>query len=115
MVQLVLGVALLYGLLWLLGYFVIGPAVGFDRELSRAYRAVNLLQTRIEVVGSMGKAVEENIEFHLGQYNGYEKEYRKAEEGAAAYFLYWSNGLDGVYAVGFDQNDRVVYKDSGGT
>lgn len=51
----------------------------------------------------------------MGQRGGYEFEYAVGERINAAYFLGWTTGVDHVFTVAFDEDDRVIYKASGGT
>lgn len=88
---------------------------GFDRRLEKAFRALEPGMSRPEVVRRMGEPGEESKEFPLGQYQGFEKEYEEASRNTSKYFLFWRNGIDIVYAVGFDVHDRLVLTASGGT
>lgn len=63
----------------------------------------------------MGLPSSEGVEFHLGQYKGFEEEYERAKQSNSEYYLFWHSGIDITYAIGFDGNDKVTIKECGGT
>jgi hypothetical protein len=80
-----------------------------------SYRKVQPGMTREEVVGMLGEPDDEAPEFRLGQYEGFEKQYERAEESGSAYYCFWFRGIDVTYTIGFDSEDRVTMKAHGGT
>ncbi len=63
----------------------------------------------------MGQPRSEEVDFHLSQKTGFEKEYERAERSDSAYYLFWHNGIDITYAIGFDSEHKVTMKAVGGT
>jgi hypothetical protein len=88
---------------------------GWDRARHRAFRSLKVGMLFAEVVRVMGTPKEQSTDFHLGQHEGFEAEYERASRSGAAYYLFWENGIDYVYAVGFDAQDRLILIASGGT
>jgi hypothetical protein len=89
-------------------------AVGrFDRNKDYAFKQVKLSMSSVEVTALLGKPVESSTEFRLAQLDGYEFEYAAAARSGSAYFSFWHNGVDWVYAIGFDASDHVVFKAAG--
>lgn len=105
----------------LVGYFLVrweSPdnwIMGFDPWKEWAYKKIAIEMTKAEVIDLMGQPVEQSNEFYLGQYNGFEKEYERAKRSNSKYYFFWRNGIDIIYAVGFDSEDKVVLKEAGGT
>ena len=67
------------------------------------------------VVRILGNPDETSKDFHLGQELHFEHEYARAKASKSKYFLFWNRGLDIVFAVGFDDQDKVTMTASGGT
>jgi len=88
---------------------------GLNPELYRQYDLIEQGMTKQQVVRMMGKPSCEETEFHLSQYNGFEKEYARARQSNSKYYLFWYSGIDITYAVGFDGYDKVTMKACGGT
>ena len=59
---------------------------------------------KINVIQLLGQPDEESNEFHLGQYQGFEEEYKNAQEIDSEYYLFWYRGIDVTYAVGFNKD-----------
>lgn len=68
-----------------------------------------------KVLALLGNPDEKGTEFRLGQYKGFEEKYQRASASNAKYYWFWFRGLDIVYAVGFDEQHKVVVAESGGT
>jgi len=79
------------------------------------WHKVRVGDTRERVLELMGRPREESREFRLGQEGGFEKQYAEAAASGASVWLIYEAGIDVVYAIGLDANDRVVYKAVGGT
>ncbi len=71
--------------------------------------------SRERVVELLGPPSEQSSEFHLGQSQGFEREYEMARNSNSSHYLFWNRGIDVVYAVGFDSKDKVTIKAVGGT
>jgi len=80
-----------------------------------SYHKVKPGMSREEVVEMLGEPDDESPEFHLSQYESFEKEYERAEQSGSEYYCFWYRGIDVTYAVGFDNEDRVTMKALGGT
>ena len=59
---------------------------------------------KINVIQLLGQPDEESNEFHLGRYQGFEEEYKNAQEIDSEYYLFWYRGIDVTYAVGFNKD-----------
>jgi len=86
-----------------------------DHQIRRAFKAIRVGMNREEVIRLMGEPRSQSTEFYLSQYNGFEKEYERAQSSGSAYYLIWHGGMDTTYAIGFDTNDRVTMKALGGS
>lgn len=85
----------------------------FDRQIAHGYERITLDMPFTEVSQIMNSDGKRSTEFDLAQYGGYEIEYAAAARSGAKYFVTWRNGIDWAYTVGFDGQDRVVYKAKG--
>ncbi len=102
--------------LWTIYRFVFDPTItGLNPKLYRQYESINPGMTRQEVVRRMGQPSSEDAEFHLSQRNGFEAEYNRAKQSNSKYYLFWHSGIDITYAIGFDDEDKVILKACGGT
>lgn len=81
----------------------------------RAFESISIGMTKAEVIKLMGNPESQSDEFRLGQYEGFEEEYKRARQSNAEYYFFWYGKIDYVYTVGFDKKDMVVIKASGGT
>ena len=88
---------------------------GEDVGVYRRFNEIRLNMPRQDIVKLMGSEGNRSDTFHLGQLQGFEIEYRTASRIGAAYFLSWHTGVDIVFTVAFDENDKVIYKARGGT
>jgi len=79
------------------------------------FKVIKLGDNKINVLKLLGQPDEKSKEFRLGQYQGFEDEYKKARESDSEYYLFWYRGIDVVYVVGFNNEDKVLIKSSGGT
>ena len=99
------------------GYFVLGRLVTSpsERAFARKFETLRIGTPESEVLALLGPPTERSDVFRLGQPHGYEKEYAAAASSGSRYYLLWRRELDLVYAVGFDQEQRVRYSAVGGT
>jgi hypothetical protein len=95
--------------------FVVDRIVGFDRGLDFNYKLISFGMSLAEVRKLMHSEGTESKEFRLGQPGGYEFEYMAAEKSGASFFIFWTNGVDTFYTIGFDDKGRAIYKAKGGT
>ena len=78
------------------------------------WHEVRVGDTRERVLELMGHPREESREFRLGQEGGFQEQYTEAAASGASVWLIYEAGIDVVYAIGLDADDRVVYKAVGG-
>ncbi len=110
--------SLLAGFLFFPSLFFLVRSLMSDAESERrfaAFRSVVIGMPRaqvVELLGSGGRTLEK---FALGQSGGYEYEYAAAERSGAKTWLKWIFLLDLHCTVGFDENDRVIFKADGST
>ncbi len=98
---------------------IVGPVgdyvLGVDEGLAPSFDRIEKGMSREKVVTLMGSPDSESTRFHLSQYEGFELEYAIAATSRAHYYLFWHQPIDVTFAVGFDEQDRVVVKAAGGT
>jgi hypothetical protein len=88
---------------------------GVDRQLRQRFARVRIGMHIDEVIALLGTHDDYSTEFSLAQRRGFEEAYNRASTSRSRYYLFWKTGLDVVYAVGFDENDRVTLTEAGGT
>lgn len=86
-----------------------------ERTFARKFSGLRVGTPESEVVALLGPPSERSDSFRPGQPHGYEKEYAAAASSGSTYYLLWLDEFDLVYAVGFDQQQRVRYSAVGGT
>ena len=89
--------------------------LGYGVTFNPKFKTIASGAPRDRVVELLGRPDEESAKFRLGQREGYEREYELAENSDSHYYLIWYKGIDVVYAVGFDREDRVTIRAVGGT
>ena len=94
---------------------LIRALAGYGITFHAKYDTIAPGMSREQVIGLLGPPSEESAEFHLGQPQGFEREYETARKSDSRYYLFWNKGIDSVYAVGFDSEDKVTFKAVGGT
>ena len=99
------------------GYFVLGLVVPSpsERAFARNFETIRTGMPEREVLALLGPATERSAAFRLGQPHGHEKEYAAAARSGSTYYLLWRRELHLIYAVGFDEQQRVRYSAAGGT
>ena len=86
-----------------------------DYRIRKEFDSVQIGATKEMVIAKLGAPDKQDTTFHLGQYQGFEKEYAEAEESGSEYYLFWYGEIDVVYVMGFNGKDKIVIKSSGGT
>jgi hypothetical protein len=86
-----------------------------DREFFRKFEAIPVGMTEADVLQRLGEPQDQGTRFYLGQPDGFEKQYREAEESASVRYVFWRRDIDVVCAIGLDAQNRVAYKACGGT
>ena len=86
-----------------------------DYQLKKKFSSIHIGSPKEEVIAILGAPDKQDTSFHLGQYEGFQQDYIKAEKSGAKYYLFWYGKIDMVYVVGFDDRDQVIIKSRGGT
>lgn len=110
--------SLLAGFLFFPSLFFLGISLMSDAESERrfvAFRSVVIGMPRAQVVELLGAGGRTLEKFALGQSGGYEYEYAAAERSRAKTWVKWIFFGDRHCTVGFDENDRVIFKAAGST
>jgi len=114
-ISIVICISLFFGYIFLRWGSLHNFGFGFDPWKDSAFENISVGMIKEEVITHMGKPVDQSQEFRLGQYQGFEEEYERAKRSNSKYYLFWHNGIDITYTIGFDDGDKVVLKASGGT
>jgi len=114
-IGILIGVVVIVVTGWVFCRVIVDPITGFDYQADRRFRSIRSGMTKEKVLERMGEPKEESRNFPLSQYNGFEDEYKRAEASGSAYYLFWHGGIDITYAVGFNSNNLMTIKVSGGT
>jgi hypothetical protein len=86
-----------------------------DHSIRKNFNSVKIGASKENVIAKLGVPDKQDIEFHLGQYGGFEQEYAKAEKSGSKYYLFWYGEIDMVYVLGLNDRDQVILKSCGGT
>ena len=86
-----------------------------DYSIRKNFDSVQIGASKEKVIAKLGVPDKQDTKFHLGQYEGFEEEYAKAEKSGSEYYLFWYGEIDMVYVMGFNGKNEVVFKESGGT
>ena len=86
-----------------------------DRAFRSAFAHVKMGMSEAQVIAFLGKPDSQDREFHLGQLNGFEDAFSRAEGSDAIKFLFWNRELDLVYVVGVNKTGQVALLEKGGT
>ena len=114
----------LLALLGFLAYVVvcIGGAVFFQwtqnhgvEEFAHDFGSVEPGMSRAEVIELLGQPDQETAEFRLGQREGFEHEYERADRSDSTRYLLWYKGMDLVFTIGFDDHGKVTMTACGNT
>jgi hypothetical protein len=86
-----------------------------DYQLQKKFNSIHFGAPKEEVISTLGPPNKQDTSFHLGQYEGFEQEYTKAEKSGSKCYLFWYGKIDMVYVVGLNDRDQVILKSCGGT
>ena len=84
-------------------------------EFEKKFQLVKIGDPESKALVALGVPDVREKEFHLGQRNGFEAAYSRAESSDPAYYLFWFKGIDAVFAIGINKEGKVSVKESGGT
>jgi len=85
-----------------------------NQDFQDQYKEIELGMPESMVVSLLGTPNDRSSEFYLGQRKGFEEAYRRAAESGAAYYLIWYLDADEVYAIGFNEEEKVAIVEVGG-
>jgi hypothetical protein len=91
------------------------PVAQEYREFERRFSAVTLGDSREKVFDRLGKPDDVDGDFRLGQIEGHEDAYERARNSGAIEYSFWFRGIDVVFAIGFDETNKVTLTEFGGT
>ena len=100
-------------LLFLWGYIYTYSAGGLKFFIN--YHRIDIGDSKERVVELLGRPDSKSLEFYLAQKQGYEAEYSAAKKTNSIEYLVWNKGIDLVYSIGFDPNEKVTINAHGGT
>lgn len=110
----VLGLPVVFvALVWVAGtayYYGSGEA-----EFAGKFEKVKIGESKTNVLSMLGEPNHKDKEFRLGQKEGFEAAYQRAEKSNSSYYLFWHRGIDTVYTIGFDAQEKATITESGGT
>jgi len=96
-------------------YFAVDLFFFTDYEINRNFKSVHVGASREEVIAKLGTPDKQDTIFHLGQYDDFEQEYKRAENSGSKYYFFWYGEIDVVYVMGFNDSDQVILKSCGRT
>ena len=91
------------------------PEVKEVAEFDKRFKLAQIGDPEARTLSILGNPDAKESEFRLGQREGFEDAYARAESSDSAYYLFWFRGIDVVFTVGINNNGQVSAKESGGT
>jgi hypothetical protein len=86
-----------------------------NKDFQNRYNEIEPGMPESAVVSLLGTPHKRSSEFYLGQREGFEEAYERAEKSGATRYLMWHRETDVVYAVGINAEGNVVIIEAGGT
>lgn len=77
-------------------------------EFQQRFSTLALGDSKHRVIEVLGKPDADDSDFHVGQFEGYEDDYERARESDSVDSSFWYRRLDFVFAVGFDEDEKVT-------
>jgi len=84
-------------------------------DFDKKFGLVEIGDPETKVLSVLGQPDAKENEFRIGQKEGFETAYARAEASDSAYYLLWYKGIDVVFTVGINSKGQVSAKESGGT
>jgi hypothetical protein len=84
-------------------------------QFTQKFRDIELGSPVSDAVTKLGPPTEISDEFRLGQKQGFEDAYLRAENSNSETFYIWSCCIDMTYTLGVDSKGNVVLAEYGGT
>ena len=86
-----------------------------EYSFRRSFNSIKIGMSESQVLEILRNPDESSTKFHLGQYEHFEENYKRAELSGSKQYLYWNRGNDTVYVVGIDKNTKLLLTYAGGT
>jgi hypothetical protein len=86
-----------------------------NKDFQNRYNEIEPGMPESAVVFLLGTPHKRSSEFYLGQREGFEDAYERAEKSGATRYLMWHRETDVIYAVGLNAEGNVVILEVGGT
>jgi len=86
-----------------------------NKDFQSRYNKIEPGMPESAVVSLLGTPHKRSSEFYLGQREGSEEAYERAENSEATRYLMWHRETDVVYTVGLNAEGNVVIIEAGGT
>ena len=96
-------------------YFQNMPDVIEVNEFQGQFEAVSIGDSEEAAIAVLGAPNSVETEFRLGQKEGFENAYERAEASNSIKYLVYFRGIDVVFSVGINPKGLVSLKESGGT
>jgi len=112
---LVLGVIVAIMYHGIVNYIEHSPEYKEVQAFEKLFNSLSLGDSEEKVKRVLGEADRIETEFRLGQKEGFENSYARAENSNSVRYLVYFKGIDIVYSVGINQAGNVSLVESGGT
>ena len=88
-----------------------------DAEFDEKFATIKTGDSKTKVIELLGKPEWEDKEFRLGQREGFEEAYKRAENSGSDHYIFWRSKSWStiVYSVGLNKDKKVTIVESGGT
>jgi hypothetical protein len=96
-------------------FIQVGSEVKEVAEFEKKFKLVQIGAPQASVLSVLGKPDAKENEFRIGQKEGFEDAYARAEASDSVYYLFWFRDIDVVFTVGIDSKGNVSAKECGGT
>lgn len=84
-------------------------------QFAEKFDVIQLGMNESKVVVLLGSPSYEGSSFYLGQEQGFEDAYKRALLSDSVKYLSWNRGMDCVFTVGIDGQEKVTLADRGCT
>lgn len=111
--RLIISLAVLFILLYGLS-FTLSVTSG-QHEFTSKFKSIKLETPINNAVRLLGEPTEITTVFRLGQREGYEQSYFRAENSGSAKYYIWSCCIDMTYTLGINTKGKIVLAEYGGT
>ncbi len=91
------------------------PATQEVTAFGERFASVQIGDTEAKVISLLGQPDAKEVEFRLGQKQGFENVYARAKASDSDFYLIWFKGIDVVFTIGINKNNGVRVRAYGGT